>query len=175
MGVSIPTYPLSKKYTNDTADALGAVKGSPCTIKSTTHQYGVTTIVFEWKGYSGTTEETTIQVYDGTPIYVWQSGNTYHYGDLAIYESCFYRCIVENHDIVFDNTKWNEIGSPDGSYDIVQSAASLPQTFTAADRKMYYSIEDGLFWLWDGTQWVKQDTTASLTTAQLNTLLDMLD
>ena len=93
-------------------------------------------------------------VYDGTPIYVWESSNFYKYGDLVIYQSCFYRCIIQNSDVEFDSTKWNEIGSPDGNYDIVENHTLLPARFTAADRKMYYSIADKCFWLWNGAEWV---------------------
>lgn len=150
------TLAIAKKYTKDTADSLGSLKGAPCTIKSLVHQDGINTVTFEWEGTSGTKQTTQMVVYDGTPIYVWESGNTYHFGDLVIYASCFYRCITENSDVVFDSTKWNEIGSPDGNYDIVESEDLLPARFTSADRKMYYSIADGAFWLWNGIEWVLQ-------------------
>lgn len=150
------SYVLSKKYTDETAAEFGGLKGAPCTIKSVKHQNGRNIVTFEWKNSAGETRESEMIVYDGTPIYVWESGNHYEYGDLAIYESCFYRCITPNDDIVFDDTKWNEIGSPDGNYDIVQNSSLLPAVFTAADRKMYYSIEDEDFWLWDGLEWVRQ-------------------
>ena len=150
------TLALAKKYTKDTADSLGSLRGAPCTIKSAVHQDGVNTITFEWTGTSGAKQTTVIRVWDGTPIYVWESGNHYQYGDLCIYASCFYRCITENSDIDFDGTKWNEIGSPDGNYDIVENSDLLPALFTSADRKMYYSIADGAFWLWDGEKWALQ-------------------
>lgn len=150
------SYVLSKKYTDETAAEFGGLKGAPCTIKSVKHQNGRNIVTFEWKNSAGETRESEMIVYDGTPIYVWESGNHYEYGDLAIYESCFYRCITPNDDIVFDDTKWNEIGSPDGNYDIVQNSSLLPPIFTSADRKMYYSIEDEDFWLWNGLEWVRQ-------------------
>lgn len=155
---STQAYALAKKYTDDTAIQFGGLKGAPCTIKSITKQDGQNIVIFEWKNDQGDTRESTMYVDDGTPIYVWESGNTYHYGDLVIYESCFYRCIVENSDVEFDDTKWNEIGSPDGNYDIVQNSSLLPVRFTPADRKMYYSIEDGFFWLWNGISWESQKT-----------------
>ena len=34
MGISIPTLPISKKYTSDTAEAMGAVKGLNAQIQS---------------------------------------------------------------------------------------------------------------------------------------------
>ena len=149
-------YVLSKKYTDETAAEFGGLKGAPCTIKSIKKQHGRNYVTFEWKNSAGETRESEMIVNDGTPIYEWTSGDHYKYGDLAIYESCFYRCIAENEDVEFDATKWNEIGSPDGNYDIVQDSSMLPPVFTPADRKMYYSIEDGFFWLWNGTEWVDQ-------------------
>lgn len=151
-------YILSKNYTNKTVIGLGAIKGSNCVIKSIVHENGRNIITFEWVANDGVTIETaTCVVLDGTPIYTWTPGNQYEYGDLAIYESCFYRCITPNHDLVFDNTKFNEIGSPDGNYDIVNSKEDLPPIFTPADRKMYYSIADTAFWLWDGYKWELQE------------------
>ncbi len=58
-------YALSKKYVNSSLDGLGALKGSPCAIKSTTETDQGTVIVFEWTSASGTTEETTILVKNG--------------------------------------------------------------------------------------------------------------
>lgn len=157
--MDIITYALSKKYTDETAIEFGGLKGAPCTIKSIVKQNGQNIITFEWKNSEGETRESILIVDDGTPIYEWTAGDTYKYGDLVIYESAFYRCIIENSDTVFDDTKWNEIGSPDGNYDIVQSSSLLPPRFTPADKKMYYSINDKYFWLWDGTKWIAQKTT----------------
>lgn len=135
---------------------MGAIKGSPCKIEKIEKKDGQNIITFLWTDNEDVDHRTEMRVDDGTPIYIWISGNHYKYGDLVIYESCFYRCIQENADKVFDNTKWNEIGSPDGNYDIIQNSSALPPRFTSADRKMYYSIEDGAFWLWDGERWVMQ-------------------
>lgn len=157
MGFSAVTYAVSKKYTNETAAQFGGLKGAPCKIKSIVKQNGQNIITFEWKNDAGDTRESVMYVDDGTPIYNWESGYPYEYGDLVIYASCFYRCITPNSDIVFDDTKWNEIGSPDGNYDIVQDSSLLPPRFTSADRKMYYSINDGVFFLWNGVEWVPQE------------------
>lgn len=153
--MDIISYILSKRYCDNAIVGLGAIRGANCTIDNIVHQDGINTVTFKWTGTDGTTKTRDMVVYDGTPIYVWESGNTYHYGDLAIYESQFYRCIVENNDVTFDSTKWNEIGSPDGNYDIVQSVNLLPARFTAADRKLYYVIDENCFYLWNGTAWVK--------------------
>ena len=157
MSLSVVTYALSKKYTEEIAAQFGALKGAACTIKSIEHQNGQNIVTFEWQNNEGEVRTSTMYVEDGTPIYTWTAGDTYHYGDLVIYASAFYRCIQDNNDYTFDDTKWNEIGSPDGNYDIVQKAELLPARFTSADRKMYYCIEEQLFYLWDGQKWARQD------------------
>ena len=152
-------YALSKKYTEDSLIGIGALKGAPCEIDSIVHADGVTTITFKWEALDGSIHTSDIQVYDGTPIYVWTSGNHYEIGDLAIYGSSFYRCVTPNSDLVFDSSKWNEIGGSgsDGDYDIVETASLLPASFSSADRKMYYVIDEGRFHLWNGTAWVPQE------------------
>ena len=157
MGLSATTYAISKKYTDETAIQFGGLKGAPCKVKSVIKENGQNIITLEWKNDDGDTRESKVYVNDGTPIYTWEPNYSYEYGDLAIYESCFYRCITPNNDAEFDNRKWNEIGSPDGNYDIVNEASELPVRFTPADRKMYWCIEEHIFYLWDGTQWVEQN------------------
>ena len=159
--MDIISYVLSKKFTEDTVIGLGAIKGANCTIKSIVHQDGINTVTFEWTGTDGTVKTSEMIVNDGTPIYTWISGNHYLYGDLVIYASAFYRCIHENSDVTFDSSHWNEIGSPDGNYDIVESATELPPRFTSADRKMYYVIDEGAFYLWTGTEWELQERCIS--------------
>jgi len=157
MGLSAVTYALSKKYTDETAAQFGGLKGAPCKVKSVVKENGQNIITLEWKNDEGETRESKVYVDDGTPIYTWEPNFQYEYGDLAIYQSCFYRCITANSDAVFDDTKWNEIGSPDGNYDLVTTAADLPIRFTPADRKMYYVIDEGIFYLWNGEEWVGQE------------------
>lgn len=157
MGLSAVTYALCKKYVNDSLIGIGALKGAPCKIKSIIKKDGQNIITFEWLDDLGNTHESQLFVDDGTPIYTWSAGDTYNYGDLVIYESCFYRCVTPNSDPVFNPTHWNAIGSPDGSYDIVETEADLPPRFTSADRRMYYVIEEQIFYLWDGTEWVPQN------------------
>lgn len=164
MSFSATTYALSKKYTKDTAEEFGAVKGANCQIKSIVKANNRNTVTFLWKNSQDVEQESVMIVEDGTPIYEWHSGDSYEYGDLCIYASCFYRCTTPNHDVEFDSDKWSEIGSADGNYDIVQNSTLLPPIFTAADRKMYYSIEDECFWLWNGSAWVKQRTLSQYST-----------
>lgn len=60
-------YALSKKYTEDTAISLGAVKGSPCEILSIVDDptTGEHTITFEWKDSTGVPHTETMVVKDG--------------------------------------------------------------------------------------------------------------
>lgn len=158
MAIDIVTLAVSKKYTDNTIIGLGGLKGAPAIVKDIVHQNGVNIVTFEWTGIDGTKQTREMTVYDGTPIYIWESGNTYKSGDLAIYSFKFYICLTGNSDIIFDSTKWNEIGggSVDGDYGIVENSSLLPRGFSASDRKMYYSIEDQCFWLWNGQKWKKQ-------------------
>ena len=169
--MDVVTLAAAKKYVRDSLVGLGAVMGKNATIESIVHQDGQNVVTFRWTGDDGTVRTVEMYVDDGTPIYVWEAGNTYHYGDLAIYASQFYRCIVENADAVFTESHWNAIGTADGNYSIVEDSASLPARFTAADRKMYYSIADGAFWLWDGTAWRLQEPK-SITNAEIDALFE---
>jgi hypothetical protein len=53
----------------------------------------------------------------------------------------------------------------------VENADLLPARFTSADRKMYYSIADGCFFLWDGEKWAEQQPK-SITKQQIDELFD---
>lgn len=65
MGFNAAIYALSKKYTDNTTDALGGVKGAPATIKSITEIDGGHRVTFEWTGTSGKKETSTIDVMNG--------------------------------------------------------------------------------------------------------------
>lgn len=65
MAISAATYLMAKKYVNETADALGAVKGAPCTIKSVEETPTGTLITFEWVSNEGVTQTTQIGVKNG--------------------------------------------------------------------------------------------------------------
>lgn len=155
--MDIITLALSKKYTEDTVIGLGALKGANCTIKDIEKKDGQNIVTFEWTGTDGTKKETKMYVDDGTPIYEWKGdGTTYHYGDLVIYASAFYRCVYDNSDTVFDDSHWSEIGSSDGNYDIVPDESFLPTRFTPADKKMFYAYEEECFYFWNGYNWSKK-------------------
>lgn len=65
MGFNAAIYALSKKYTDNTTDALGGVKGAPATIKSITEIDGGHRVTFEWTGTSGKKETSTLDIMNG--------------------------------------------------------------------------------------------------------------
>lgn len=154
--MDIVTLALAKKFTKDSLNGLGALKGSPCRIKSITKANGVSVVTFEWEGLDGTIKTSDMSVEDGTPIYVWTAGNSYEYGDLVIYSAQFYRCITANSDTEWNQNHWNAIGTADGNFSIVDTVTDLPIRFTAADRKIYYVADEAMFYYWDGSQWIAQ-------------------
>lgn len=155
--MDVVTLALAKKFTKDTVIGLGAIQGKNCTIDNIVHQNGQNIVTFKWTGDDGTVRTRTMEVEDGTPIYTWTSGDHYIYGDLVIYSSMFYRCTHENSDVEFTPSNWSAIGSSDGNYEIVDLVTQLPVRFTAADRKMYYVISEGAFYLWNGVEWAIQE------------------
>ena len=52
----------AKRFTSDTADSLGAVKGAPCTIKSQTETDDSYIVTFEWTGTSGAKETSQLTI-----------------------------------------------------------------------------------------------------------------
>ena len=58
----------AKRFTSDTADSLGSLKGAPCTIKSITEVDGGQKITFEWTGTSGTKQTSEMTVKDGVSV-----------------------------------------------------------------------------------------------------------
>lgn len=177
---STQAYALSKTYVDDSIRGIvGVLAGKNCTIKSTDKVDGVTTIVFQWTADDGKVKTSQIQVkdgVDGTPIYTYTAGTTYHVGDLVIYDNQWYRCISEHvAPATFDPSKFEGIGSAEGSYGLAATEADLPSGFGADDKKVYFVIEDGTFWLWNGIEWEQQSPSLPLTNEQLNTLLKILD
>lgn len=62
------TLGLAKKYVDDTANSLGAVKGSPATIESITPVDGGNNVVFAWTGTDGTKQTQMMFVADGKDV-----------------------------------------------------------------------------------------------------------
>ena len=58
----------AKRFTSDTADSLGAVKGAPCTIKSITEVDGGQKVTFEWTGNSGAKQTSEMTVKNGVSV-----------------------------------------------------------------------------------------------------------
>ncbi|MBR1738154.1 MAG: hypothetical protein IJ736_14280 [Firmicutes bacterium] len=67
MAIDIVTLALSKKYTDDTAEGMGAVKGAPCTVKSIVddESSGVHIVTFEWNDNEGGKHTSEMTVKDG--------------------------------------------------------------------------------------------------------------
>ena len=63
----LTAYSLSRKYTEDTADALGAVKGAPCQIDKIEYdeEAGTVTITFSWVGDSGQVQTDIAVLHNG--------------------------------------------------------------------------------------------------------------
>lgn len=168
--MDIVSYILSKSYTDKTVIGLGAIKGANCTIQNVVHENGKTIITFQWTANDDTTQTTEIEVLDGTPIYTWTSGKSYNVGDIIIYNSAFYVCTVSNSDEVFNPSKWNPIGSADSNFGIIDDSTLLPSGLSSTERKLYFSIDDGYFWLWNGINWVAQ--LLSISNEEINSLFD---
>lgn len=111
MGLSVVTYALSKSYTDKSLIGMGALKGAPCKVKSVEKVDKQNVITLEWKDDLGATHTTEVYVEDGNSVDVWNAGQEYEYGELVIYSSCLYRCLVPNNDMTFVESKWQQIGA----------------------------------------------------------------
>ena len=58
-------YILSKKYTNDTAIGMGAVKGAPCQVESIDKVNKTTTITLKWEDNLGASHTQSFDIEDG--------------------------------------------------------------------------------------------------------------
>ena len=111
--------------------------------------------------------------YDGLPIYLWTSGSSYAVNNLVIKDNLMYICTVANSDTEWDENHWSAIGSADGNYGIVDTYDSLPSGLTVSDRKIYFVIDEGIYYLWDGTDWVAQTTKVeTISTQEIDDLFD---
>ena len=160
--MDLQTLVMSRKYTDDTAIGFGGLKGANCTIYDIVKKDGQNIVTFEWTGTDGSKQYSKLIIDDGTSIIPWVSGDLYHFGDIVIYQGDFYRCIKENKDRIFDATKWEELNSADGNYDIVINKEDLPSRFTPADKKIYYVVQDGCYYLWNGDAWTPQVETENI-------------
>lgn len=74
MGISVATLALAKKFTKETAQQMGAVKGAPCTVESVEKEGKINTVTLQWENDQGATETTTVQIADGTDGHDGQDG-----------------------------------------------------------------------------------------------------
>lgn len=152
MGLSVVTYALTKKYTDETASQFGGLKGAPCKVKSVIKTNGQSIITLEWKNDDGEIRTSEVYVNDG--LCSWESGYNYSVGDVIIYNNTLYICKIANADSTFDPTKWQSIsGETECDYYIINSESSLPSDLTINDKKIYFCIEKDCFYLWDGLAW----------------------
>ena len=68
MGLSLQTLAMSKKYTNESLIGVGALKGSPCTIKNIEKEDRISKVTFEWTAADDTKRTSEMLVADGTTI-----------------------------------------------------------------------------------------------------------
>ena len=68
MGIDIITLALARKYTKDMANALGAVKGAPCTIDSIVDAGDANVVTLGWTGADGTHQTSTMTVKHGVGV-----------------------------------------------------------------------------------------------------------
>ena len=68
MAIDIITLALARKYTKDTANAQGAVRGAPCTIDSIVDNGDANVVTFGWTGTDGTHQTSTMTVKHGVGI-----------------------------------------------------------------------------------------------------------
>lgn len=61
----VTAYALSKSYTDESLDGVGALKGVPCTVKSKTAIDGGTRLVLGWTSNSGVESETIVDMMNG--------------------------------------------------------------------------------------------------------------
>lgn len=71
--MDIVTYALARKYVQQTANSLGAVKGAPATIQSIAEADNEIVVIFSWTGMDGTSQTSTMTIPKGKSIeYDWQ-------------------------------------------------------------------------------------------------------
>lgn len=63
--MDIVTLLMARKYTDDTADGMGAVKGAPCTVSSISDITGGKRITLSWKSNSGTVQTQNFDIMNG--------------------------------------------------------------------------------------------------------------
>ena len=65
MAIDVLTLAIRRKYTQQTANALGAVKGAPCTIESIVDTGDANVVTFGWTGSDGAHQTSTMTIPHG--------------------------------------------------------------------------------------------------------------
>ena len=196
--MDIISFALSKKYTADTADSLGSLRGAPATIDGVVDNAdGTHTVTFGWTGTSGTHQTTSMTVKDGTDgedaqvstlpaASADELGKVYQYtgattADLT--NGYFYQCIESGGSYVWIQKPVQPEGG--GGEDITVTALptasvdelgktyilTAPQTGYETGG-IYKCYEDNGSYEW---RLINRDEPDELTTGQANSLLAMLN
>lgn len=74
MALSVETLAVAKKYTDESIEGAGAIKGAPCQIQSISDITGGHRVTFLWEDGAGNTQTSTMDVMDGTKLTVGADG-----------------------------------------------------------------------------------------------------
>lgn len=133
---------LAKKYTADTADSLGSLKGAPCEIQSITYDpvAGTVTIVFSWTGTSGQVQTDTAVIHDGKDGVDGEKGDKGAKGDTGTsitgFDTVGNTLIIE----LSDGTS-SEVEIPTVGIDALSEMADVDLTGLADGNTLVYDAE----------------------------------
>ena len=196
--MDIVSYALARKYTQDTADSLGSLRGAPATIDSIVDNgNGTHTVTFGWTGISGTHQTATMIVKDGTDgenaqvsvlpaASAVELGNVYQYvgtttADLT--NGYFYQCEERggSYSWVQKPVQPDEGGGEDITVSALPTASAdnLGKTLILTAPQTGYK-EGGVYKCYENSgsyEWrlINRDEPDELTTGQMNNLLAILD
>lgn len=129
--MDILSYALSKKFTEDTAIGLGAVKGAPCTISSIQDNGDSTTLTFKWTGTDGTVQSSTMTVKNGISVTSVDLDETTNKLTCAMSDGSIQECGIVN--VVTDVSKIEYTPSVDATIHTVEDALNKLITKTDAE------------------------------------------
>lgn len=89
MAIDLLTLASARKFTKDTANALGAVKGAPCTIDSIVDTGDANIVTFGWTGADGSYQTTTMTTRHGIGI-----------ADMQIDDAGMLKCILSDGTVI---------------------------------------------------------------------------
>lgn len=129
--MDILSYALSKKFTEDTAIGLGAVKGAPCTISSIQDNGDSTTLTFRWTGTDGTVQSSTMTVKNGISVTSVDLDETTNKLTCTLSDGSIQECGIVN--VVTDVSKIEYTPSVDATIHTVEDALNKLITKTDAE------------------------------------------